>query len=376
MAITGLAGSKRIFVGPTPAGAGAPAVTNVTLDAANEAIILFGRIETSDEGSHTLDTTGSSSIKWRTGSVTFANAGTTVKVGVAPLDTAAGPAARAVNSTDVITFDVSADFVGGGGGIAANSYQTSVPTTGTKTIAHGDLVAVCIQMTARGGSDVVNITNFTTDSTRHRPGVTTFLGGVYAAAATTPNVFITFSDGATGWIYGGEVFTSLTTRAWNSSSANAEYGQLYNFPFPVKVYGAYGWLAPTNDCDVVLYSDVLGTPVAEQTVSLDANVAQTSIGRRFEELFPAPEEFAANNSFGIVIKPGGADVSTYLKTHAATAQRISNPWGTSGYGIARVSGVFAAENSELDQYYLGAIIGGFDNGAGGGGGGIAHIVGG
>lgn len=92
-------------------------LNNVTMDAANEAIIAIGHMATSDKGSHTINTTGSSSIGWRSGAVTFANAGTTVKVGIAPVDTTNGPPGRASHVTDVIAFDVSADFTGGGGGI-------------------------------------------------------------------------------------------------------------------------------------------------------------------------------------------------------------------------------------------------------------------
>src|SRR5688572_26489938 len=69
---------------------------NTTLDAANEACIMVGRLWWNDLGSHTIDTTGSSSLQWRTGASTFANGSTVVKVGLAAVDTGNGPAARAV----------------------------------------------------------------------------------------------------------------------------------------------------------------------------------------------------------------------------------------------------------------------------------------
>ena len=64
MALVGLPGSKRAFIGPNAVRYSywAPIGGAATLDAANEAVIMIGHIETSDGGSHTIDTTGSSSI--------------------------------------------------------------------------------------------------------------------------------------------------------------------------------------------------------------------------------------------------------------------------------------------------------------------------
>ena len=119
MALVGLDGQPLVAIGPVynMTAAGAPAVAATTLDAANEALIAIGQIWTSDGASHTINTTGSSSIGWRTSSVTFANGSTVVKIGLAAVDTANGPPARAANAANVITFDVNAAPVGGGGGI-------------------------------------------------------------------------------------------------------------------------------------------------------------------------------------------------------------------------------------------------------------------
>lgn len=363
MALQAIPGSKQIFVGPnawlsntTPV-----AVTATVLDAANEAIILIGRIETSDGASHTIDTTGSSSIQFRTAGVTFANGSTSLSVGIAAVDTSNGPTARAVNVADVITFDVKAVLTSAANPPTANAWQTKVPTTGTKTIANGDLVAVCIQMTARGGADTVSVSTNAITTALNRPVVTQYTGASYAAAAAVPNVLITFSDGALGWISFGDVFTSFTTRTWNSGDATKEYGQLFSLPFGTKIYGAYGWLAPAADCDVVLYSDPLGTPVAEKTVSIDLNVVAVATGRKFAEYFSSPYTYTANTNIGIVFKPGGTNVSAYLKTLNSATHRVTDPWGTSGYGISRASGAFANANSSLDHYYIGLIVGAFDD---------------
>jgi hypothetical protein len=373
MALVGLDGQWSI-----PIGAGitnllaAPTLSGVTLDAVNEAAIMIGHIKTSDGASHTINTTGSSSIGWRSGSVTFSNGSTTVKVGLAAVDTANGPPGRAVNASDVISFDVNASFTGGGGGIAANSWQTSVPTAGTKTIASGDLVALCVQMTARGGADSIGVSAMTITAGVHRPLFTGFLGGSYTLQALAPNAIITFSDGAIGFFQAADVFATLGTRTWNSGSGTVEYGQLFKLPFPTKIYGAYGFIDPDADCDIVLYSDPLGTPVAERTTSLDANTMASATGRKFIVTFASPYTTTANQNIGIVFKPGGSNVSAYFRTLADAAHRVADPWGTDGYGISRAAGAFADANSSLDHYYIGLILGAFDDGAGSGGGG--HIA--
>jgi hypothetical protein len=367
MALQNLDGGLTILIGSSVfVRRTSPTASATTLDAANEALICIGRIVTSDGGSHTIDTTGSSSIGWRSSAVTFANAGTTVKIGIAAVNTAAGPPARAAHVADVITFDVNAAHVGGGGGMSANSWITSVPTAGTSTIAHGDLIAVCVQMTARAGVDSVAVVYGVVTDGLHRPTLTSFTGGSYAVATGLPDVFITFSDGATGFFQSSDIFSVIATRTWNSGGATKEYGQLMKLPFPCKIYGAYWHASPDANFDVVLYSDPLGTPVAEKTVSIDLNVTASATGRFFTELFSSPYTTAADQDVGIVLKPGGSNISAYYKTLANAGHRVADTWGVDGYGISRASGAFSNANSSLDHYYIGLIIGAFDDGAGAG----------
>lgn len=373
MALVALDGSLLVPIGPGfNSGTNQPTNTTTTLDATNEALIFVGQIVTSDGASHTIDTTGSSSIGWRTASVTFANGGTTVKVGLAAVDTTNGPPVRAAHASDVITFDVNAAFTGGGGGITANAWQTSVPTAGTKTVANGDFIAMAVQMTARGGADSIQVAGGVTDQTYHRPAATQLLSSTYTALGRSPIAIITFSDGALGYFYGSNVSSTQSSRTWNSGSATKEYGQLYKLPFPVNVYGLYGWAAPTADFDIVLYSDPLGTPVAEKTISMDSNAVANVSGARFSVLFASPYTTTADQNIGAVFKPGASNITAYYRTLASATHRIVDPWGTEGYGISRASGAFGDANSSLDHYYIGLLVGAFDNGAGGGGGGVSR----
>ena len=125
--------------------------SGITLDATGETCFMIGHLmlENPLGGSKTISSAGGGSIVWRTGAVTFANASTTFRVGLQDLSTSSAPAQGDG------TFDVQAAFTGGGGGVTASSVQTSVMTTGTKTLSHGDKIAISFSMAARGGTDSV-----------------------------------------------------------------------------------------------------------------------------------------------------------------------------------------------------------------------------
>jgi hypothetical protein len=365
MSLANFPGGFTIPIGPGQLLAHSlPSMTVTTLDAANEVLIFVGDIITSDAASHTIDTTGSSALIWHNSAATFASGSTTVIVGLATVDTANGPSGRAVNVADVVTFDVSRSITGGGGGITTG-WQTHVPTAGTKTIAQGDHVAFAVQMTARGGTDSIGPQCGIASLGQHNPTVTSFVGGVYANQTAVPNCLIVFSDGAYGWFVSSEL-TATTTRTWNSTAGTKEYGQLYQFPFPIRINGLWGWADPDNNFDAVLYSDPLGTPVAQRTVSHDSNTGATTSGRRFQKAF-APYDLAANTPIVVAYKPGASNISAYYKTLAAAAHRITDPYGATGYGVSRAAAAFSDANSSLEHYFIGLLAGGFEVGGGGSG---------
>jgi hypothetical protein len=369
MSLISLPGQMAVPIGPSLFAnpLAAPGNSNTVLDAALEAQIMIGQIVTADGASHTIDTSGSSNIQWRAGTVTFANAGTSVKVGIGAVDTANGPPGRAVNVADLITFDVSKTLTGGGGGITTAAWQTHVPDSGSKTIANGDLVALSVQMITRGGADVVNVQFVNSSGGAHLPEVTDFTGGAYSNNALGfPDAIITFSDGTLGYFFGTTVQSSVSSRTYNSSSSPSEYGQLFSLPFAVRVSGLYGWVDPDGDFDLVLYSDPLGTPVAQRTASFDANWVSSSATKRLEALFATPYDIPANTPFALVVKPAGTSITISYKTLANAAHRIVDPWGLSGYGVSRSggSGAFANANSSLEHYFIGLFAGGFDAGGG------------
>lgn len=377
MALTKITGMPLISIGC----AGRQGSTNTaslaatTVDATNEACIMTGRLYWEDMGSHTVSTAGSSSIQWRTANVTFANVGTAVSVGIAAVDVTAGPPARAVNVADVITFDVAAVFVGGGGGITANAWQTSVPTIGTKTIASGDLIAIAIQATTRAGADSITVGNEAVSTSPGTPGITDFTGGSYTTPNRLPNAVLVASDGTRGYIYGGFIASvGTTTQTWNSGSATKEYGNILRVPFPMTAYGVIVGTSSGGDCDYVLYSDPLGTPAAQKTVSVDLHTVQNAIvGVDTRLLFASSFDLAANTDYAIIMKPTTTtNVALAYKTYNDANHQNSEPLGTDSYAINRASGAFASQNANKDRYAIGLLVGAFDAGGGGAGGGSVY----
>lgn len=336
--------------------------------ATNDAVIFAGKLWWEDGGSHTIDTTGSSSIQWRSGPSTFANAGTTVKVGIGAVDATTGPPVRAVNVTNVITFDVAAVFTGGGGGITTAAWQTSVPTTGTKTIANGDLIAISFQMTAKAGADSVGLSCENNLAIPNLPAVTQFSTSSYAATNGLPNVVVVSSGGVRGYIFGGFVATvAQTFQTWNNASGSKEYGNILRFPIPTRAYEIVTENSISGNCDFVLYGTPLGTPSALATVSaLAVQTANQSLSSHTSFVFASPVDLAANTDYAVIANPSSATSVQMLYKTFADANHENSEWlGTDCYAVSRNTGAFAAQNSNKDRFAIGLLVGAFDAGGGG-----------
>jgi hypothetical protein len=272
-----------------------------------------------------------------------------------------------VNSSDIITFDVSKSLIGGGGGISANAWNEHTPDAGSKTIAHGDLVAFAVQMTTRGGSDSVNITGASPLKSQALPTTTAFVGS-YAQSAVAPNAVITFSDGVRGYFAGGYAYSNLLSTNFNSSSSPNERGNFIQMPFPVKIYGAALNLNSAQDFDCVLYSDPLGTPVSKRTRSIVGKTIQNVADGLLYIMFSSPYQAAANEQLALVIKPTTTTNSTiYTRQFGLPAHQNSEQLGQGCYAVNRSggTGAFASQNSGAERNCLGLLVGAFDAGGAG-----------
>lgn len=341
-------------------------VLSTTMNATNFACMMIGRIMTSDRLSHTIDTTGSSKISLRIGAATWASGTSTAKVGIAPADLTTGPAARASITSSLINFDVACALTGGAG-ITANAMNDFVPTTGTKAIAHGDLVAVCMQMTVRGGADSVVVSTLQSNVNNQFPTVSQENGaGTIAATNGLPNMVITFSDGTRGYFEGGCVFTTPATSASYSDNTTVrnELANWFKFPFPVRVSGiCFSGNGTTQDNIFSIYRNPLNAGTLNQlaTVTSDLNVRASTGSGRERQYFLTPFDFRANEEFAI----GVSTLSASSNNVNYWSVSSTNHWEQSMaaamcYAVTRdqraAGTAFAQQNSGLDRFFMAPII--------------------
>lgn len=330
-----------------------PALTStgyntVTLNATGETCHFVGQciLENPSGGSKTLSSAGGGSIVWKTASVTFADAGTTFDVGIQDVSTTSTPAQGDG------TFDVKASFTGGGGGVTGSAVQTSAMTTGTKTIANGDLIAITLAMTARGGTDSVAVsTKSIPENNVNAPCVVTNTSGSYARSSSQiPNAYIIFDDSTIGWLY-GSMFSSngTTTETFASDTATAdEYGNIITIPATYNAIGISAFFSGlnTSDLELILYSNPLGTPVAERTITVDADTLSTTAAGFCQFMFSSPFLMKANTPYAVTLRPTTTNaISTYYTETTSDGMHIGAPNATA-YSCRRLdnSGAFSDYN--------------------------------
>jgi hypothetical protein len=197
---------------------------------------------------------------------------------------------------------------------------------------------------------------------------TDFSGAAYSEGGKLPNAVITFSDGKLGFFFGGVITTTTGNLAYyNNTSSPKEYGNFLKLPFPAKIYGIVAGAAVEADTDFVLYSDPLGTPVAERTFSLRGpNVGSVDFtGSYTVALFPTPYISAANQPLAVIAKPttsGNVGMPYFIFANANHQKSLTG--GMNGYAVNRSSGAFAAQNSGKDRFAIGLLVGGFSAGGG------------
>lgn len=367
----------EIFLGN--AAQGPAASTVVTVDATGEYLHITGRVQWSDRGSHTIDTTGGSALGWMTGTSTFADAGTTLRIGIQDTAEAGANPARGDG-----TFDVYADLVGGTDTVAANTWYDTPMESGTKTMAHGAIVTVVIGMTARGGSDAVQIRCSPMAIAIESPVVALETSGpTFTAQTATANIKLVASDGTIGWIAGGfpTVTTALVAQSYDNNDATKEYGNIIRVPGPVALGSLWAVMSPTSsvlaDSKLIVYSDPFAAgsgPTEEASVTILGDQVFSTGGSRLG-IWRLASDFtlAKDTDYAIVLSPSTTNaISLGYFDMAAAGDMAMHSMGTNCYGVSRgtigAGTAFAAISSGIRRFMCGVGVIGIDDGAGGGGG--------
>jgi|WetSurMetagenome_2_1015567.scaffolds.fasta_scaffold154184_2 hypothetical protein len=338
--------------------------SNATLDAAGESISYIGKIFIPGGGSKTISAAGGGKIVWSTSiSSTFLNAGTNVRVGI-----------NDVNSSGVEdgTHDVYADLVGGTDTIATLTVYSTAMEVGSKTITHGDLIAVVIEMTTRGGADSITVS--AGNNASWFPHCATDTGSGPTRAASAPCCHIIFDDGTYGWFpdYYGCLITDISTL--NLNSTPDEVALVFQLPFACEItqlFAHIGAIATTDDFEIILYSTPSGTPAAIDTFAFTgfyAGSTGASADTPFKVVLPTTRTLLANTEYAIAVRPTTTNNITLKSLDFGTgnaAYRAMTTLGTNWYYGSRTnqSGAFAATTTKLP--YIGFNFRSIENIAGG-----------
>lgn len=347
---------------------------STTMDASGESLAFIGQVFWEDEPTSAKTMGSSSKIHWRSGSITFANAGTTFSVGLQDVSTSAGPPVRPDG-----TFDVRRNLVGGTDTIAATSHiTTTLSTSGSKSVAQGDLIAVVFEMVSRGGTDSVVATYgmgpglAAGQDRQNSPTAVSFVGGSWTVntIAAVPNVLLEADDGTLGILVGSYFLALGSAYSFNSSSSPDEYGLIFQVPFRCKV-GAVrlttGSTSATADFTVKLYSDPLGTPaLITSKTRLGENFANQTDDRAWHVMFDSQYELLPNTDYCAAVEATGAGsldigyLSVFDATHRAPNGMANCRRGSRTNG----SGAFSETTTEIPA--ICPIITSIDNGMGAG----------
>jgi hypothetical protein len=339
-----------------------------TMDAAGESYFGVGYLLLSSGPgtSATISAAGSGKIYYKTGAITFANGSTNLRVGIQDV---------AGTGLEDTTFDVQADLVGGVATITASVVNVATMTSGTKTITHGDLVAVGMEMTARGGADSVVVSRSGINSTV--PYFTADTGSGPALGVGLPLFAVEFDNGVLGYFDGsGFPYLSDQSAAFSNASTPDEYALVFQLPFPASAVGAFVRISSASaadDFEVILYSDPLGTPVAERTIVQDMSFSSGNASTHFYgRTFSSAYNLLANTKYGVALRPTTANTIQFDRLNFNTGNGIlrkATPLGTnwSLYSRSDQTGAFGSESLILMPLF-GLWLSAFDDAVSAGGG--------
>lgn len=380
MSLISLQGSIPLASIPVPT---TSVSTSVTLDAAGESAALIGKVHLEGRtGSKTISSAGGE-IWFATAAVTFANGGTNLRVGIQDVDATTG--------LEDTTWDVYKDFTGGGGGVSTSVYNAAVMASGSKTISHGDIVAVVVEMTTRGGADSVVLQRMSVIASGSLPNQIGFPygtadTGTLAKASLMPIVFLKFDDGTFGWIQGTCPYylpAQNTRHSFSSSTTPDEYAAVFRLPFKCKI-DAVGidcdQIDSTDAPEIILYSDPLGTPVADVTLTPDMDEFQGLGIVNGGAVFQLASEYTieANTWYALSVRPtttAALEVRTWSVGSGFEDTKRAGPFGADILHGTRTnqSGAFSTTLVErIPDIVL--FLSQLDDGAGGSG--TAFIIGG
>jgi hypothetical protein len=196
-------------------------------------------------------------------------------------------------------------------------------------------------------------------------------------------VTIEFDDGTVGWL-GLESYAALMegSALFASNSTPDEIALVFQVPFTAAALGLYAevnTVAAADDFELILYSDPLGTPVAERTLAFDMSLHAATNAVRVDRNFTSAYTLSANTNYAVAVRPTTTNTIGLGQSNFNTGNgnlRKATMLGTSWSKYTRTdnTGAFGSQDTTILPS-LGVYVGQLDDGAGGAGGGLLRPVG-
>lgn len=344
----------------------APTSAGMTIDATDEKAAFLGRVKIAGNASSKTFSSAGAKIHFLTAAVTFATAGSTVRIGLQGFSTTSGPPKQPDG-----TWSTYKDMVQGTDTFTANAWNSITMGAGTATLSTGDQIAVVFDFTTRNGSDSLAV-NAATDLRQNSQGVAQYTTA-WALVAGLPVVMLEFDDGTFATIDGSFPYSSFSSGigTYTDSSNPDEYGLLFQVPFRCAIDGAR-WLtyvaaAAASDATLTLYADPLGTPTSLASVNIYGEQADNFNGlARTLEVFSSVV-LSPNTDYCLALKATSTgSVSLRMATIADAAYRAVFNGGTHIRAGSRngSSGAFSETTTNIPL--VDVRINKIDDGTGGG----------
>jgi hypothetical protein len=353
----------------------------VTLDATGEKTSFIGNMIWDDGGSHTVSSAGGK-IHFRTGSaVTFADGSTTLDVGIQDVSTTTAPAQPDGS------YDVKDTITGGDPELTSSSdaaWVTATMSTGTKTIANFQKVAIVFDLTARGGTDSLILAEVQGVGNMTNPTIATNLTGTWTIATPGRGIAVVESDdGHFGTLLGTLPIIANTARSFSDATNPDEEGFVFQVPTERKVNAVVLNIQTGNanaDFDIHIYSDPFGTPTSVASASVEG--AQGNSAARSPSFFPLDAEvtLSADTNYVLSVRATGSSAVTTVYDTIANASYRDLLGLTACGRTTRDGGTGAFAATTTTEFPLfGLIVNAYHDGSGGGGvvvstgGGVAYM---
>lgn len=266
-------------------------------------------------------------------------------------------------------------------GLAANTWtvpglMTSDGTDGgvKRTVTFGELLACVIDFESFTAGDVVapNVSTVTNAATPHQHAYSISSIAKQAGAWVLSNsgnlvMALKYSDGSYSHVAHDVVpWSAVGTHTFNSGSTPDEIGIIWTPPAQVRAWGFHLRGDMDNAYDVVLY-DTDGTTALE-TISIGANDRSVaSSGGGTEYPFSQQRTLAAGSAYRLTVKPGASNVALYYADVSA-AEIMDGAQAGSALHQTHRTNAGAWTQTTTRRPFMGFVLDGFSDGAGGGGG--------